>query len=245
MHSSPFDPTQHPFDDDNRPLYSIDDSVIPPHDINKDDDDDLDDLDDIEIENDDTEADAEIPSGPSPLGIMFKTMFTPVEGWKALRRAHFTAESFASGCFYPLVGLAALSEGAAMFYEADFSVAQWGMRAIVTFVTFFFGYFTILLFGAFMLPKRSRPILKKEVGKQFVMLSLSTLALFLTSINLVPMLEPVLVFLPLWTIYLVIKGIRLMRVPHDCINSTIGMMCLLLLGAPMLWHWLMMEIIPL
>lgn len=180
----------------------------------------------------------------SPLKVLFKTMFTPVEGWKALRRAKFTEEKFASDCFYPLVGLAAISEASMFIYEANVTPTQFVVKAAITFVTFFFGYFGVILCGGFMLPKGARFLLKSGVGKEMVMLALSSLALFLTVINLLPMLEPVLVFLPLWTIYIVIKGVRQMRVPSDCVNSTSGLLCMLLIGVPLFWHWLLTEFMP-
>lgn len=236
-------------DPDEEPLYSIDDSISSPLKSNEDyeendDEDDEDDL-DFDLGINSNSEDEDEAKGLSPLRVLFKTMLTPVEGWKALRRAHFSTETFAARCFYPLVAVAALSQSASLFYEANVSLSDWVMKAVVTFVTYFFGYFTILLVGGVVLPKKARPILKKEIGKQFVMLALSTLALFATAINLVPMLDPVLVFLPLWTIYMVMKGVRLMRVPQDCINSTIGFLCMLIIGIPLFWNWIMTELMPL
>ena len=146
-------------------------------------------------------------SRPSPLGILLKTMMTPVEGWKALKRARLSTDAFASGCFYPLVAV------------------------------------TALLAGGLILPRRSRELMHKDIGRQLVMLSMSTLAIFWTLIQIAPMLEPVLVFLPIWTIYLIYKGVRVLRVPEDTATSTTGILCMLVIGCPLLWNWILTEVL--
>ncbi len=94
-----------------------------------------------------------------------------------------------------------------------------------------------------MLPSKSRDIIKKDIGKQFVMLAMSSLAIFWIFIQIMPMLEPVLVFLPLWTIYLIYKGVRILRVPEEVENSTTGLLCMLIIGIPVLWNWVLTDIL--
>jgi len=241
--------------EDDTPLYKLEDDPIPVSDDSVDsadtdmlyDEDDMKDdegyADDKE-ENDVEDADeTSVTKTLSPLSILLRTMFTPVEGWKALKRARFKTDAFASRCFYPLIGICAVSEIVSMFYEANVTFGDWAKNGLCTFMTFFFGYFTVILFGGAVLPAKSREVLKKDIGKQFVMLAMSTLAFFWTLIRLMPMFEPVLVFLPLWTIYLVHKGVRILRVPKDVENSTTGLLCMLIIGVPVLWNWLVLEVL--
>lgn len=232
------DPTLYTLPDDDRDpkdAYDPDEEFLYDEDSS---DDDTDSDDDTGLK-----SETEVKKAPVPLGILLRSMLTPVEGLKALKRARFKTEEFASKCFYPLIALAAVSDISGLFYKANFSIADWMMTGFTTFITFFFSYFTILLAGVFVLPRKSRPLLKKDIGKQFVMLALSTLAIFWTVIQLVPMLEPVLVFLPLWTIYLIYKGVRVIRVPSEVENSTTGFLCMLIIGAPILWNWLLSELL--
>lgn len=194
-------------------------------------------------EEEETEEPVEEKKRISPFRILIRTLLTPVEGWKSLKRARFSPEEFANGCFFPLIALAAISETAKLFYEANHSVSEWLLDALCTFLSFFFGYFTIVMAGGWILPSKSRDFLKKDIGKEFVMLNLSSLALFWTLLEVVPMLDPVLVFLPIWTIYLIYKGVRVIRVPSEVENSTTGYLCLLILGIPLLWNWLLTEIL--
>lgn len=222
------------------PLFTVDDS----EDENEEkDEDNIEDEEEEEETEESIEEEAERLKKPSAFSIMWKTMMTPVEGWKALKRARLTAEEFANGCYFPMIGFAAVSEISKVFYEANHTLSDWLLDGLSTFLTFFFGYFTILLAGGLVLPKKSRHFLKKDIGKEFVMLNLSTLALFWSVLMIIPMLDPVLVFLPIWTIYLIYKGIRVIRVPSDVENSTTGFMCLLILGAPLLWNWIIRELL--
>lgn len=226
--------------DDDPPGTECSENIYDEVDIDEDEDDE--EIEDSEV-GDETDQTATVEKSLSPAGVIFKTMFTPVEGWKALKRARFSTESFAARSFYPLIGICAVAQVTDMFYEANVSVADWAKNGLATFMTFFFGYFTAVLIGGVILPSKSRDILKKEIGKQFVMLAMSTLVIFQTILQFVPMFDPVLVFLPLWTIYLVYKGVRILRVPKEVENSTTGLLCMLIIGVPLFWNWIVTEIL--
>ncbi|MCM1369819.1 MAG: hypothetical protein NC204_05540 [Candidatus Amulumruptor caecigallinarius] len=189
----------------------------------------------------DKQADSDSAAKASPFGLMLKTMFTPVEGWKALKRSRIKPEDFASRCFYPLVALSTASEATSFLYEANFTYTDLVYAGITTFVSFFFGYFTVLLFGGIMLPPEAKEVMKKPIGKLFVLLNMSTLAIFYTLGRVLPMADPILVFLPIWTIYLVFKGIRILRVPKDKENITTSLLSVLIVGAPILLNWVFTE----
>lgn len=210
-----------------------------------------DDEEDDAIEEDEDEAeigaanqDAVSKASKSPIGIMMRTLFTPVEGWKSLKRARFSTDEFASRCFYPMIALAALSEGAMLFYEANRKISDWAVEGVMTFITFFFGYFAVLLLGNYVLPRKSRDILKKDIGRQVVMLAMSTLALFYTMARCLPMIDSVLVFLPLWTIYILTRCTKILRVPEEVNSSTAGLLCMLVIGVPIFMNWIFTELMP-
>ncbi|MDE5789925.1 MAG: YIP1 family protein [Muribaculaceae bacterium] len=189
-----------------------------------------------EADEEENEEGAEIKSGK--FSLLFKIMSTPVEGWKELKRRRYPAEEVASGLFYPTVAMASLSEFAGMIYTT-IGVGECLMNALVAFISFFFGYFTVLLLCGGILPKASKGIMKTSIGKEFIMVNMSTLALFFTAINLFPMIDAVLVFLPIWTIYLIYKGVRILRIPESVETRTKILLTFLIVGAPVLWSWLM------
>ncbi|MDE6410687.1 MAG: YIP1 family protein [Muribaculaceae bacterium] len=195
-------------------------------------------IEDDEDEEEEDDSDEENHKKGNKFSLLLKIMSTPVEGWKELKRRHYPPEDVASGLFYPTVALASLSEFAGMIYTT-IGVGECLMSALTAFISFFFGYFTVLLLCGAILPKLSKGIMKTAIGKEFVMVNMSTLALFFTAINLFPMIDAVLVFLPIWTIYLIYKGVRILRIPEAVETRTKILLTFLIIGAPFLWSWLM------
>lgn len=181
----------------------------------------------------------------SPFISLLRIMATPMDGWKAFKRSKISEDKVASGCFYPLLAIASVSQFTALFYEGDVTLPRLIVPAIRIFITFFFGYFSVMLLGGFLLPKEGSGVLKTNFGKGFVMLCMSSLALFFILYRLIPMLGPVLAFMPIWTIYVVCKGVRLFRVPQEKYSQVCGMLSLLVVGCPILLNWIFDELLPL
>lgn len=222
-------------DDDDNPEYVIDD---------EDDDEDIDDedeeeLDDVNVDEPGAESPTRSKRSPSPISVLFKTMATPVEGWKSLKRSKFSTDRFFSACFIPFASLAALSEFASFFYEANCSWGDVSLSALLVFISFVFGYFSLIPIAQILLPRRVKKVASLDVGKQYAMLGMSTLALFYALYNLLPMFGPVLVFLPLWTIYILYKGVKILRVPADLYIRTGVTYSIMTIGAPSLWFYLL------
>lgn len=191
-----------------------------------------------EEEDDDEENEDEYDTKGSVIGLMFKILATPVEGWKELRRRRYTPEEVASGCFFPMTILASLSEFADMLYTT-LNIGDCLMQAMYTFISFFFGYFTIMILGGIVLPSLSKADIKKNIGKEFVMMNLSTLALFYAANKLLPMIDAALFFLPIWTVYLIYKGGRILRIPVAVESRTKVILVFLIIGMPIFWKWLL------
>ena len=144
----------------------------------------------------------------SIFGILLKIMFSPVEGWKLLRRSNTSLENLQSSCFYPLLALVAISKFADYFYSVNVGLTQLVSKAVVAFVSYFFGYFCIQIVMAWLLPKDMAEKIDTPFGRKYIIISLSTLAIFSFITDLVPMLWPILIFLPIWTLYIMFKGVR-------------------------------------
>ncbi len=178
----------------------------------------------------------------SPFGLIFKILANPVQGWKALKRSKYSADTIASATLYPLSAMAALSEYTSLFYDAETTVTSLLVPAIITFITFFFGYFSVLLLGDILLRKEAKKTLHTYYGKEYVMVNISTLILFYILYRLFPLAGPIVAFLPLWTIYIACKGVKLFRLPADKEVGTCGMLSVLIIGCPLFWNWLFNEI---
>lgn len=224
--------------DDSEPLYFLeeDDEFPEETDVEKDYDDD--EQEDIDIEEeDDEDIDDNFKGKGNLLLLLIKILATPVEGWKEFKRRKYTVEETASGCFYPLTAFASITCFADMLYKTvTLSVCL--MNALNVFISFFFGYFTVIILGGVFLPKLVSDLVKKEIGKEFVMMNMSSLALFYSAVMLFQMIDAILVFLPLWTIYIIYKGVKILRVPENVATRTKIIFTFLIIGAPVLWNWL-------
>lgn len=199
--------------------------------------------DDIEAYNiEDSEEDK--PAHPSIFLMMLKVLSNPLEGWKDLRRYKITAEDTQRTCFYPLVALVALSNFAQLVYSPRTTVAEVLMEALTSFVGFFAGYFCILILLKILLPKPADNQFETEFGKVFILISLSTLCLFFVLIELFPVLWALLIFLPLWTVYSICRGVRFFDFPDNRSIMCTGLLCVLTVGVPCLIDWGLSEVLP-
>lgn len=162
---------------------------------------------------DDDETEEEKAGGKkySPFSLLFRIMFDPVEGWKRLRRSRISCEKIQSGCFYPLLALLAISQAADLFYSVNVDLSELVTNAVVAFVSYFFGFFCVRMLLNLVLPKDMAEKFDTEYGKNYILMAMSSLALFSIFTELLPMLWPILIFFPIWTLYVMFKGCRFFK----------------------------------
>ena len=198
---------------------------------------DFEDQEEIETEERDKEG------SKNAFRLLFHIMFNPVEGWKVLRRTRIKIENLQSGCFYPLLALLALSKFADFFYSVNVTLSQVVSQAVVIFVSYFFGYFSIPILLSWFLPKEMVNKFDGRFGKEFILVALSTLALFSIVINLLPMIWPILIFLPIWTLYLMFKGTRFFLFPQNQEMKFFVLSGVITIGIPLLIEWALTSVI--
>lgn len=169
--------------------------------------------------------------------LLFGCMFWPVTGWRDLKRARKSVDSVVISCFGPLCLLAALSPFAGMFYRGDESPATLAVRAIMLLLSYMFSYFLIPVVGRPFLGAKVSESLATQFGKNALLTLLSTLVMFKLVSNLLPGLEPVLVFLPLWTIYMIYRLTPMLKAPKDRMMLVTVILSILVLGMPLVCQW--------
>lgn len=183
-------------------------------------------------------------AGVSVFGLLLKTMFNPVEGWKAIRRSKISPETAQRECFYPLLAFYAVSKFAILAYSAKAELADVLVDAVTSFVSFFFGYFCAVILLKHLLPKITAETFDTDFGKDMVVVSMSSLCLFFILTELLPMLWAVLIFLPLWTVYMICRSTKFIKIPEDKQILTVALMNLIIIGTPILLEWGLGEILP-
>lgn len=179
-----------------------------------------------------------------PFLLMIKILLSPVEGWKSVRRSKLSIEKIQSDCFYPLLAILAALCFLKLLYNPNTNISHVVIQGMISFVSFFFGYFTILIFLGIFLPMSTKHVFKSDFGKIYILYSLSTLVLFCIFIEIVPVLWPVLIFLPLWTIFCMCKGMRFFKLPERGTVRFTFVVCLLVIGVPLIIDRILEGIIP-
>lgn len=200
-----------------------------------------------EDSNDNNESERERQPGrkpKSPFRIFLKTLTSPVEGWKELKRSKMKPDDFARGCFYPLLALMAACNFATYFWMPDLGLKSVLINAFSVFISYFLGFFVVMLLLCNAMPRDCRRQLDTDFARCFVMTALASLSLVQTFIECMPILEAVLVFLPLYTIYMIVKGVRLLRCPENRGTLLAISLSVLTIGIPMLLGWALQFITP-
>lgn len=193
------------------------------------------------VEDPDNEKaeDADSKKSSNSIALLLKIMFSPVTGWKSLKRAKLKPERVAGSLFYPLCALAAASCFIDLVYEANNSISGLLVDALIVFISYFFSYFILPVVGRPFLCTEVNESLQTNFGKDTVMVLLSTLAIFKILLNVVPGLEPVIVFMPLWTIYLTHRVVPMLRAPKDKWAMSTVLLSILIVGLPTFFDWLL------
>ncbi|MDE6577730.1 MAG: hypothetical protein K2J82_01945 [Muribaculaceae bacterium] len=176
--------------------------------------------------------------------LLINLLLNPIEGWKSIRRNKISSDIVQKKCFLPLVSILAVCQFLPLIYSARVSLPFLIEKAVVTFVSFFFGYFCIMLLLNVIMPKTVTKSVSTDFGKVFVLMSLSTLCLFYILMGLLPMLWAILIFLPLWTVYLICRGARFFQFPNNIQISCTAILCLVIIGFPVLLEWGLGIILP-
>lgn len=173
------------------------------------------------------------------LGILMKG----TAGWKDLRRSRLKPEQTAAGCFYPLVALASACRFADWFYHPEFNLSATLISAASIFVSFFFSYFAVQVVCRWIFPMSAKSKTETSYFKLLVQYALASLALFRIPAEVLPFLETITVFLPIWTAFIITKGVRFLRLPEICLNRCMVTIVVSVIVMPFLFMWLCDKIL--
>lgn len=177
-----------------------------------------------------------------PFAYLFDILFTGTAGWKRLRRSRLTPEQTAANCFYPILAIAAVCKFADWFYLPDFSLSDTLVNAASIFASFFFSFFSVIVLCKLFLPVEAKSKTENQYFKLLVQYSLSSLALFWIPSEVFPVVEPIAVFLPIWTVFIITKGVRFLRLPEKHRNRCMVTIIVTIVLMPYIFMWLFDKI---
>lgn len=203
--------------------------------------------DDIDIVSDPNPSAASRPSEKprrrdTPFMLLLNILMTGTAGWKDLRRARLKPETVAAQCFYPIIALASVCRFAEWFYRPDFNLSSTLIEAASTFASFFFSYFAVQAVCSWTFPMAAKAKAETTYFKLMVQYALASLALFWIPSEILPILEPFTVFLPIWTAFIITKGFRFLLIPDQCHNRCMVTIVVSIIAMPYLFMWLSEKI---
>lgn len=179
----------------------------------------------------------------SPFLLLFSILMTGTAGWKDLRRSRLKPEQTAAGCFYPLIALASVCRFSDWFYLPEFNLSATLVSAVSVFASFFFSYFAVQVICRWLFPMAAKSKTETSYFKLLVQYALSSLALFWIPAEILPVLEPITVFLPIWTAFIITRGIRFLKLPENSINRCMATIVLTVIVVPYIFLWISNKIL--
>lgn len=179
--------------------------------------------------------------------IVPQIMIMPTSGWRLAKENGPAPEIAVLRFLLPL----SLLSGASVFFsllypreidplgaDAGFTVLL--VNAVIQFCSFFIGYFLALVFAKLLLPKGDRFLPSSPYGKLLVMAAIGSLAFFHIMFEVLPMLDSILVFLPLWTIFIIYKGMEISGIQEEKSLLAVGVICVVTVCAPTMIEWILL-----
>ena len=170
--------------------------------------------------------------------IVPRTMIMPTSGWELARESGPSPELATIRFFLPLCLISGASVFLSKFYPGQETFASLLVEAVISFCSFFLGYYMAIVFAKLFLPKEARGFPLTKYGRLLTMTGVSTLAIFHILFSALPMFDFVFEFLPLWTIFLLYKGIHPDDIGKERYPLSLGVMCVVVICSPILVEWI-------
>lgn len=170
--------------------------------------------------------------------IVPRIMTTPASGWLMARDRGPTAEMATLRFLLPLSLLSGASDFLSLLYPLQNTFQGVLVGGVINFFSFFLGYYIALVLARLFLPKEGRDFPTSNYGRLLTMTGIATLAIFHIVSMALPMLDFIFEFLPLWTLFLIYRGMHLADFKTDKSFYALGVMCVTVICSPMLVLWI-------
>jgi len=168
----------------------------------------------------------------------------PITGWKKLKKAGYVPEYYARNLFYPLLALMAVSQFVPALYGDMDSLSATLQDAISVFVAGFASYYAVVALGRSFLPSKARMKIEEPFGRVYVMTCLGALTFAYTVFSVIPGIVMLFIVAPIYVEYLIVKGIRFLRVPAYEENTSAVILTLLIMVIPTAIYFFLKFLMP-
>ncbi len=190
------------------------------------------------------DSSGELPPKISPWILFLQLFWSPLKAWKRLKNSGLTPEEVSSKMFYPIVALSSVAQFINKIYNPSLTLGNLLECAIGIFISFFLGYFLVLVLCRLVLPGDGKEKIDTLYGRTWLQYVISTLCSFFIIYEIIPVLEPIMVFAPLYTLYITLRGVRFLRMKsgnETPVGWTVG---LLSVAVPCGIYYLFETLVP-
>lgn len=178
-------------------------------------------------------------------GIFLSLFVSPDKAWLRVFTSGRSSEDTARRVFYPLIALCAVLQFCSFIYNPGITLSNVLQQAIIVFIAWFIGYFgVVIIVSNAIFGEESKELGSSDNGKKLIMLSMASLTVFYSIGEILPMLEPLLAFAPIYTIFLISRGIKVIGVPENQRVRISIFYSVMIIGVPLLLRWLFESLIP-
>lgn len=173
-----------------------------------------------------------------------KLFYSPTAAWHKIALTGLNSDLVARTVLYPLIALSSALEFLRIIYNTHATVAPVLQTAVITFISWFAGYFCVVLAAQNICGATVKKVIDSACGKTFVMMCMATLVVFYIIYELIPILEPLIVFTPLYTIFLITKGVAISGIEEDKTLKVSAWFAVLIIGIPIVIQQIFETIMP-
>lgn len=164
----------------------------------------------------------------------------PASGWERVKRNGPSPDIATLRFLLPVSLLSGASELFTMIYQpGQHEFSDILVAGFIFFFSYFLGYYLSLVFAKMFLPKAAKFFPSSNYGKLLTMTGVATLAIFHILYKVLPFFDFVLEFLPIWTIFLIFKGMRISDIEPEKNAFSMGVMCVVIIACPVLMEWIL------
>lgn len=177
------------------------------------------------------------------LKYLFQLILSPSRGWEDLSHDGADSEELMRRGYYPLTGIAAVTEFVQMFYHHSVGIGDTLRSAIVTFCAFFAALYASRMTLDALLPKVVEGVPSDRRTATMNVMCLGQMLLIRILSNCLPTGLTLVHFLPIYTLLIYYKASRYMAVRKDCEMNFIVIGLVSVIATPVVLGWLLGLII--
>jgi len=177
------------------------------------------------------------------LKYLFQLILSPSRGWEDISHDGAEPEELLRRGFYPLTGIAALTEFLQLFYNHDAGIGNVLQQAIATFITYFAAIFISRILLDTLLPKVVEGAPSERRTATLNVMSLGQMVIVAIIGNCIPTGLTLVHFLPIYALLIYYKASRYMAVRQDSEMNYMMTGLLTVVAVPVALHWLLSLIL--